>query len=44
MDKDNKDDFTFARLSDLTLPVTFRMWEPLIHDWRYIFKEILDHN
>jgi hypothetical protein len=26
MDKDNKDDFTFAKLSDLKLPVTFRMY------------------
>ena len=26
MDKDNKDDFTFAKLSDLTLPFTFRMY------------------
>jgi hypothetical protein len=26
MDKDNRDDFTFAKLSDLKLPVTFRMW------------------
>lgn len=25
MDKDHRDDFTFARLSDLKLPVTFRM-------------------
>ncbi|EAU85589.2 atypical/PIKK/PI3K protein kinase [Coprinopsis cinerea okayama7 len=25
MDKDNRDDFTFARLSDLKLPVTFRI-------------------
>lgn len=28
MDKDNRDDFTFARLSDLKLPVTFRMYVP----------------
>jgi phosphatidylinositol 3-kinase len=27
MDKDNRDDFTFAKLSDLKLPVTFRMLE-----------------
>ena len=26
MDKDNRDDFTFAKLSDLKLPVTFRMF------------------
>jgi phosphatidylinositol 3-kinase len=26
MDKDNRDDFTFARLSHLKLPVTFRMY------------------
>ena len=25
MDKDSRDDFTFAKLSDLKLPVTFRM-------------------
>ena len=25
MDKDNRDDFTFAKLSDLKLPVTLRM-------------------
>ena len=25
MDKDNRDDFTFAKLSDLKMPVTFRM-------------------
>lgn len=26
MDKDSRDDFTFAKLSDLRLPVTFRMY------------------
>lgn len=26
MDKDNRDDFTFAKLSDLRLPLTFRMY------------------
>ena len=26
MDKDNRDDFTFAKLSDLKMPVTFRMY------------------
>ncbi|KAG6809881.1 hypothetical protein H0H92_014299 [Tricholoma furcatifolium] len=26
MDKDNRDDFTFAKLADLKLPVTFRMF------------------
>ena len=25
MDKDNRDDFTFAKLSDLKVPVTLRM-------------------
>ena len=25
MDKDNRDDFTFAKLSDLNVPVTLRM-------------------
>ena len=25
MDKDSRDDFTFAKLSDLKLPITFRM-------------------
>jgi hypothetical protein len=29
MDKDNKEDFTFAKLSDLNLPVTFRMYGAL---------------
>jgi hypothetical protein len=29
MDKDNKDDFTFAKLSDLKLPVTLRMYGAL---------------
>jgi hypothetical protein len=29
MDKDNKEDFTFAKLSDLNLPVTFRMYDVL---------------
>jgi len=28
MDKDNRDDFTFAKLSELKLPVTFRVYEP----------------
>lgn len=26
MDKDHKEDFTFAKLSDLNLPVTLRMY------------------
>lgn len=26
MDKDNRDDFTFARLCDIKLPVTLRMF------------------
>jgi phosphatidylinositol 3-kinase len=26
MDKDNRDDFTFAKLSDLKLPLTLRMY------------------
>jgi hypothetical protein len=30
MDKDNRDDFTFAKLSDLKLPVTFRMYALLL--------------
>jgi phosphatidylinositol 3-kinase len=30
MDKDNKDDFTFAKLSDLKLPVTFRMYGSVV--------------
>jgi hypothetical protein len=25
---ESKDDFTFAKLSDITLPVTLRMYEP----------------
>ena len=28
MDKDNRDDFTFAKLSELKLPVTFRVYGP----------------
>jgi hypothetical protein len=31
MDKDNRDDFTFAKLSDLKLPVTFRMYALTSH-------------
>lgn len=30
MDKDHRDDFTFAKLSDFKLPVTFRMYAHLI--------------
>lgn len=30
MDKDNRDDFTFAKLSDLKLPLTFRMYALLL--------------
>lgn len=30
MDKDNRDDFTFAKLSDLKVPVTFRMYLHLL--------------
>jgi hypothetical protein len=30
MDKDNRDDFTFAKLSDLKLPVTLRMSAPFV--------------
>ena len=32
MDKDSRDDFTFAKLSDLKLPVTFRMYGNTTHD------------
>ena len=32
MDKDNPKDFTFAKLSDLKLNVTFRMYESFIVD------------
>jgi len=31
MDKDNPDDFTFAKLSDLKLPITFRMYALTSH-------------
>ncbi len=37
MDKDNRDDFTFAKLSDLKMPVTFRMclfFQPSRFWWR----------
>ena len=36
MDKDNRDDFTFAKLSDLKLPVTFRMFVHQLLDWRLL--------
>jgi len=31
MDKDNRDDFTFAKLSDLKLAITFRMYALTSH-------------
>ena len=37
MDKDNRDDFTFAKLSDLKLPVTLRMlviFVEFVAQWR----------
>ena len=45
MDKDNRDDFTFAKLSDLKLPVTFRMLETS-PDYRanMTLTSHLDHN
>ena len=30
MDKDNRDDFTFAKLTDLKVPVTLRMSAPFV--------------
>jgi hypothetical protein len=30
MDKDHRDDFTYAKLSDLKIPVTFRMYALLL--------------
>ncbi|KZP27427.1 atypical/PIKK/PI3K protein kinase [Athelia psychrophila] len=43
MDKDNKDDFTFAKLSDLKLPVTFRISQ--LEGTRHPkpLTELLDH-
>jgi hypothetical protein len=39
MDKD-KEDFTFAKLSDITLPVTFRMYVcPLSRSFQVCFLE-----
>ncbi|KAI0714408.1 atypical/PIKK/PI3K protein kinase [Cerioporus squamosus] len=42
MDKDNRDDFTFAKLSDLKMPVTFRISQ--MHGTRkpYSFTEVLE--
>ncbi|THH27396.1 hypothetical protein EUX98_g6791 [Antrodiella citrinella] len=43
MDKDNRDDFTFAKLKDLKLPVTFRISQ--LEGTRHPkpFSEILEH-
>ena len=38
MDKDNRDDFTFAKLSDLKLPLTFRMY---VLFWLSISKRLI---
>ncbi|TFK83452.1 atypical/PIKK/PI3K protein kinase [Polyporus arcularius HHB13444] len=42
MDKDNRDDFTFAKLSDLKMPATFRISQ--MHGTRkpYSFTEVLE--
>lgn len=48
MDKDNRDDFTFAKLSDLKMPVTFRMYAtfpilwPLASRAHWLYQS--DHN
>jgi phosphatidylinositol 3-kinase len=42
MDKDNKDDFTFAKLSDLTLPFTFRMYA-MRDNIFFAFSDITDY-
>ncbi|KDQ59030.1 hypothetical protein JAAARDRAFT_33751 [Jaapia argillacea MUCL 33604] len=43
MDKDNRDDFTFAKLSDLKLPVTFRISELSGTRPKKSFTELLAH-
>jgi len=42
MDKDNKEDFTFAKLSDLKLPVTFRISQLEGVRSQRSFTELLD--
>ncbi|KAI0730079.1 atypical/PIKK/PI3K protein kinase [Fomitopsis betulina] len=42
MDKDNRDDFTFAKLSDLKLPVTFRISQLEGTRKPYAFTELLE--
>ncbi|KAI0329274.1 atypical/PIKK/PI3K protein kinase [Cubamyces sp. BRFM 1775] len=42
MDKDNRDDFTFAKLSDLKMPVTFRISQLEGNRKPYPFTEILE--
>ncbi|KDR78928.1 hypothetical protein GALMADRAFT_1365700 [Galerina marginata CBS 339.88] len=43
MDKDNRDDFTFAKLSDLKLPVTFRISQLEGVRKPRSFTELLEH-
>ncbi|KAF8907363.1 atypical/PIKK/PI3K protein kinase [Gymnopilus junonius] len=43
MDKDNRDDFTFAKLSDLKLPVTFRISQLEGNRKPRSFTELLEH-
>ncbi|KAF6754471.1 atypical/PIKK/PI3K protein kinase [Ephemerocybe angulata] len=43
MDRDNRDDFTFARLSDLKLPVTFRISQLEGIRKPHTFTEVLDN-
>ncbi|KAF5367144.1 hypothetical protein D9758_004029 [Tetrapyrgos nigripes] len=43
MDKDNRDDFTFAKLSDLKLPVTVRISQLEGNRQPRPFTELLDH-
>ncbi|KAH9902568.1 atypical/PIKK/PI3K protein kinase [Cubamyces lactineus] len=42
MDKDNRDDFTFAKLSDLKMPVTFRISQLEGNRKPYPFTEVLE--
>ncbi|KAH7884554.1 putative atypical/PIKK/PI3K protein kinase [Phlebopus sp. FC_14] len=43
MDKDNRDDFTFAKLSDLKLPVTFRISQLEGNRPQKSVSEVLEH-
>jgi len=44
MDKDNRDDFTFAKLEDLKLQVTFRMCVGSMLRSVCLAERILDHS